>query len=198
MRTGFGRLSSTLLGWCASLWCAAMVQGQTSHATWYVYFSAVTTNNITEAKYVWTVPACQSLVSTGPLTHYGNTFWYDFEITGPVLCPYHLIYEESTNVTLGTLDPGVYTMITTSWGVPVATNIFTVPTLVLQPVGFAGNGSFQIQLLNGITNANYVLQCSTNFADWTSLSTNSLVPLLTDTNPALPGPRFYRVQVLGP
>jgi hypothetical protein len=54
-------------------------------------------------------------------------------------------------------------------------------------------------LLNGNTNANYVLQSSTNLVVWTSLSTNTLtlVPVLSDTNPVLPGPCFYRVQILG-
>lgn len=197
MRTGFSLLSSMFLGLCASLGCAGMVHAQPTNITWRGSISLVTTNNVTYAEYLWPLPCCQSIVSTGPLMHNGNTFWYDFDIMGPPVCSCLSIILEHTTITLGTLDPGVYTLITTSWGVPVATNTFTVPTLVLSPIGFADDGSFQIQLLNGITNANYVLQCSTNLVDWTSLSTNSLVPMLTDTSPVLPGPCYYRVQILG-
>jgi hypothetical protein len=96
------------------------------------------------------------------------------------------------------LAPGTYTLTTTSWNVPIATNTFIIPTtsLVLQPIGFAADGSFQIQLLNGVTNVSYVMQCSTNFVNWTSLSTNSVGPPLRDTAPVLPGPRYYRVKIL--
>jgi hypothetical protein len=194
VRNGFKLLSLLFLGLCASLGCGSTVRA----APWLGYVSVITTNNVTEAQYVWFVACCDSVVSTGPLTRSGNTFWYDFDISGPWPCPCLSIRKINTTVTLGVLDPGVYTLITTAWGVPGVTNTFTVPTVVLKPAGFTGNGSFQIEMLNGITNANYVLQCSTNFADWTSLSTNSLMPLLTDTNPVFPGPCFYRVQVLGP
>jgi hypothetical protein len=86
---------------------------------------------------------------------------------------------------------------TTSWGVPVATNTFTVPTnstAMLQPIGFAADGSFQIQL-NGVAYVHYVLQSSTNFVKWTSLSTNFMGQPLRDTCPGLPGLRLYRVQI---
>jgi hypothetical protein len=164
--------------------------------TWQGSISLVTTNNVSYAKYVWVLACCEGY-NSGPLIRNGNTFSYDFDVVGPVYCGCQSAILENSNITLGTLDPGDYTLITTSWGVPVAINTFTVPKLVLNPVGFAGDGSFQIQLLNGITNANYVLQCSTNLVDWTSLSTNPLAPILTDTNPPLPGPCYYRVQILG-
>ena len=112
-------------------------------------------------------------------------------------CPLYVILE-TTTAALGTLAPGTYTLTTTSWSVPVATNTFTVPTNstpTLQPIGFAADGSFHIQL-NGVTNVSYVLQCSTNCVNWTSLSTNSVGPPLRDTCPVLPGPRYYRVQIL--
>lgn len=172
----------------------------TSNVTWTGTVSVVTTNNVTSIDYLWYLLGfeCEQVVSTGPLIHYGNEFWYNFDLVqtfgGP--CP-QFILQENTTVALGNLAPGIYTLVTTSWGAPVATNIFAVPTLILCPTGFAGDGSFQIQLLNGVTNANYVLQCSTNLVDWTSLSTNSLSPMLKDTCPVLPGPCYYRVQVLG-
>jgi len=174
-----------------------MVQAQPTNTTWRGGISLVTTNNVTYAEYLWGLPCCQSIVSTGPLISSGNTFRYDFDITGPSFCFCQSIALEHTTITLGTLDPGVYTLITTSWGVPVMTNAFSVPTLTLHAIGFADDGSFQMQLLNGITNASYVLQCSTNLVDWTLLSTNSLMPVLTDISPVLPGPCFYRVQILG-
>jgi hypothetical protein len=108
------------------------------------------------------------------------------------------IAREATIVPLGTLAPGNYTLITTSWGVPVATNAFTVPTnltLTLQPVGFGTDGSFDIQL-TGVTNESYVLQYSTNLVNWISLSTNSIGPPLRDASPVSPGPCYYRVQIL--
>lgn len=197
MKTGFSLVGSVLLGLCASPGCAGKAHAQPTNLTWGGYISLVTTNNVSYAKYKWYRLCCQDLVSIGPLIRNGNTFSYDFDAMGPPECLCLSIFIEHTNITLGTLDPGAYTLITTSWGVPVATNTFTVPTLVLHPIGFAGDGSFQIQLLNGITNANYVLQYSTNLVDWTSISTNSLVPMLTDTSPKLPGSCYYRVQVLG-
>ena len=113
-------------------------------------------------------------------------------------CP-QFILNETTTAVLGTLAPGTYTLTTTSWGVPVATNTFTVPTnphANLHPIGFGTNGSFNIQLTNGVTNVNYVLRCSTNFVNWTSLSTNLAGPPLSDPSPVLPGPCYYRVQIL--
>ena len=167
--------------------------------TWGAIPSFVTTNNVTYADYPW-YPSCGvTMVGMGPLTRNGNTFWYDFdlEIRYGVPCPLSYPTHPHFFITLGNLSTGVYSLITTSWEVPIMTNTFTVPTLVLQSAGFAGDGSFQLQLQNGITNANYVLQSSTNLLDWTSLSTNSLVPVLTDTNPVLSGPRYYRVQIFG-
>ena len=96
------------------------------------------------------------------------------------------------------MAPGDYTLTTTSWNVPVATNTFTVPTNstpMLQPIGFDTNGLFNIQL-TGLPNVSYVLQCSTNLVDWTSLSTNSVGPPLRDTSPVVPGPHYYRVQIV--
>jgi len=193
-----------VLGLCASLGCAGWVHAQglvTSNVTWTGTVCFVTTNNATDAEYQWWLYGCdcENLVSTGPLIRTGNTFWYNFDLTETSggTCP-QFIAHLTTTVALGTLAPGVYTLITTSWGAPVMTNTFTLPTLTLCPVGFAADGSFQIQLLNGVTNADYVLQCSTNLVNWTSLSTNSVGSLLmTDTCPVLPGPCYYRVQILG-
>ena len=161
--------------------------------------SVVTTCGITYAEYTWGMGGCLRNHSIGPVIRNGSNFSFDFEIeheTG-VACPMY-VFLETTNVALGALTPGTYTLTTTSWGVPVATNIFTIPifTPILRPIGFAGDGSFQIQLMNGVTNVSYVLQCSTNRVNWTSLSTNSVGPPLRDTCPVLPGPRYYRVQIL--
>jgi hypothetical protein len=161
--------------------------------------SVVTTCGITSAEYTWGMGGCLRVDSIGPVIRNGSNFSFDFKIeheTG-VACPQY-VFIESYNAVLGALAPGTYTLTTTSWGVPVATNTFTIPipTPILQPIGFAANGSFQIQLLNGVTNVSYVLQCSTNCVNWTSLSTNSVGPPLRDTCPVLPGPRYYRVQIL--
>ncbi len=98
------------------------------------------------------------------------------------------------------MAPGDYTLTITSWSLPVATNTFTIPipTPILHPIGFAGDGSFQIQMSNGVTNVSYVLQCSTNCVNWTSISTNSVEQQLRDPSPVVPGSRYYRVQILQP
>ena len=159
----------------------------------------VTTGGITYAEYTWVMIGCEKLESIGPLNRQGSDFWFDFDFeyeTG-VICPQYAYFQSAT-VVLGALAPGAYTLFTTSWGVPVWTNTFTIPTNctpTLQPIGVAADGSFQMQL-NGVSNVSYVLQCSTNLVNWTSLSTNSIGPPLTDTSPALPGGRFYRVQIL--
>jgi hypothetical protein len=208
MKTGSKLFGSTFIGLCASMGCAGLLQAQIGHTnvTWQGTVSLVTTNNITYVQYSWLLVGaeCESLVSLGPLISGGSNFWYNFDLekeTGPVLCPQFLANMTTTAI-LGTLAPGNYTLFTTSWGVPVATNTFTIPanstkpTPILFPVGFCTNGSFEIQMSNCDSNKSYVLQCSTNLVNWTLLSTNSGGPPLMDPSPILPGPCYYRVQIL--
>ena len=201
MKAGSKLFGPTFLGLCASIGCAGLAHAQVgvgeTNVTWQGTVSLVTTCGITSAEYKWELMGCdcEYVVSIGPVIRNGSNFWYNFDLgeqTG-VACPQYIALMTTTAV-LGTLAPGTYTLTTTSWGVPVATNTFTIPT-TLQPIGFAADGSFLIQL-NGVTNVSYVLQCSTNFVNWTSLSTNSVGPPLRDTCPVLPGPCYYRVQIL--
>jgi hypothetical protein len=195
---------SLFLGLCASIACGGLVHAQTvvsNKVTWEGTVSLVTTGNVTYAEYTWMLLGyeCEYVVSTGPVIRNSSNFWYDFDLgerTGGA-CP-QFIARVSTIAALGTLAPGTYTLTTTSWGVPVAINTFTVPTNstpTLQPVGFGTDGSFNVQL-TGVTNVSYVLQCSTNFVNWTSLSTNSVGLPLSDPSPVLPGHCYYRVQIL--
>jgi hypothetical protein len=205
MKIGSKLLGPTFLGLCASIGCAGLVHAQ----VWVPVgvslgpVSVVTTGGITSAEYTWGMGGCLRVDSIGPVIRNGSNFSFDFKIeheTG-VACPLYVFLETKT-VVLGALVPGTYTLTTTSWGVPVAINTFTVPTNstpatpILQPIGFAADGSFLIQLNGGVNNMSYVLQCSTNCVNWTSLSTNSVGPPLRDTCPVLPGPRYYRVQIL--
>ncbi|MGB7747283.1 MAG: hypothetical protein WBN75_08345 [Verrucomicrobiia bacterium] len=199
MKTG-----SKFLGLCASIVCAGLVHAK----GWWVPItvgvgpvSIVTTGSITYAEFQWGLVGCEEVASMGPVIRNGNNFSYNFELqkeTGPgIFCPM-IAMIETTTVALGTLAPGDYSFTITSWWNSVVTNkTFTVPTNsspTLQPIGFAG-GTFQIHL-NGVTNVSYVLQCTTNFVNWTSLSTNSVGPPLMDPSPGLPGFHYYRVQVL--
>jgi hypothetical protein len=177
MKAGSKLFGSMFLGLWASIGCACLVHAQG----------------------VWVpITAGMDLVSTGPVINQGDNFSFDFEIendTG-VICP-QLLTPVATTAILGALAPGDYTLITTSWYVPVGTNYFTVPTNptpTLQPIGFGPDGSFNIQL-TGVANVNYILQRSTNLVSWTTLSSNS-VGMLSDTSPLLPGPCYYRVQIL--
>jgi len=207
------KAGSLFLGLCASIGCTGLVHAQVgvgeTNVTWQGTVSVVTTCGITYAQYTWGIAGCevlrQSYDSIGPVIRNGSNFWFNFDIEAAngvgVACP-ELAFLESTNAVLGALAPGTYTLTTTSWGVPVATNTFTIPTNstpstpILLPIGFGTDGSFQIQLNGGVTNVSYVLQCSTNFVNWTSVSTNSVGPPLRDTCPVLPGPCYYRVQIL--
>ena len=94
-----------------------------------VSVSVVTTNGITSAEYKWSQGGCEDMDSIGPLIRKGSRFSYNFdlEVETGVFCPQYVILE-STTVVLGTLAPGTYTLITTSWGMPVTTTTFTVPT----------------------------------------------------------------------
>jgi hypothetical protein len=208
MKTGSKPFGSMLLGLCAGMSCAGLLQAQIgeTNVTWQGTISLVTTNNVTYAEYNWVLRGyeCESVFSTGPLISNGSNFWYNFDLemeTGPVACP-QFVMNVTTPVVLGTLAPGDYALFTTSWGVPVATNTFTIPANstppppILCPVGFCTNGSFQIQMSNCASNTSYILQCSTNLVNWTSLSTNSGGPPLMDPSPVMPGPCYYRVQVL--
>jgi len=122
-------LGSAFLGLCASIGFAVSV-----HAGWHqvrmpVSVSVVTTNGITSAEYKWSQGGCEDMDSIGPLIRKGSRFSYNFdlEVETGVFCPQYVILE-STTVVLGTLAPGTYTLITTSWGMPVTTTTFTVPT----------------------------------------------------------------------
>lgn len=173
-----------------------MVYSQTTNITWRGSVNLVTTTNVTDAKYMWLLPCCQNVVSAGPLVRKGNNFSYDFDLAGPPECQCLSIAIESTDITLGTLAPGVYTLITTSWGKPVATNTFTIAP-VLQADGFDTNGIFQIQMSSAVTNVNYVLQYSSDLVNWTALSTNTFSTNavgveLIDNSPGSAGSRFYR------
>ncbi len=217
MKTGSRFFGSKFLGLCASIGCAGLVHAQTNWQPVTVSLSSVSVvtpvpgiplMDNTYAQYTWFFPCRERADSIGPLNRNGNNFSYNFDleeqIGGPIpLC----ILVKNTTVVLGNLAPGTYTLTTTSWNTPIATNTFIIPTNspvppttspVLQPIGFAADGSFQIQLLNGVTNVSYVLQCSTNYMDWTSLSTNSVGQPLKDPCPGFPGSRFYRVQVRQP
>jgi hypothetical protein len=206
MKAGSKLFGSMFLGLCASIGCTGLVHAQSlplpsERVTWQGTVSLVTTGNVTYAQYTWMLLGyeCEYVVSMGPVIRNGSNFRYNFDLGettgGP--CP-QFVGLVTTTVALGTLAPGDYTLTTTSWGVPVATNTFTVPTNstpTLQPIGFGTDGSFNIQL-TGVTNVNYVLQCSTNLVNWTSLTTNSVGPPLRDPAPVLPGPCYYRVQIL--
>lgn len=200
MKAGF-----TLPGLCAIVGCAGFLHAQVLQPVLaHVDLSSlVTTGGITYAGYTWTMGGCLELESFGPVLRAGGncSFDFDFALETGVPCPQD-VFSESATIVLGALAPGAYTLTITSWGMPVATNTFTVPTNstpMLQPLGFAADGSFQMQL-NGVANVGYVLQSSTNFVKWTSLSTNYIWPPLKDTSPVLPGLRLYRVQTvtLGP
>lgn len=208
MNTGSKSFGSTFLGLCASIGCVGLVQAQVgvTNVTWQGTVGLVTTGSVTYAEYTWPLKGylCESVVSIGPVVRDGNNFWYNFDLereTGPVACPQFVIRITTTAV-LGTLAPGDYTLITTSWGLPVATNTFTIPTNstpptpILCPIGFCANGSFEIQVLNCVSNTSCVLQCSTNLVNWNSISTNSGGSPLSDPSPILPGPCYYRVQIL--
>jgi hypothetical protein len=197
---------SVFIWLCASIGCAGFVHAQgvlPNEVRWHGTVSVVTTGSVTYAEYRWELDGyeCEDVVSTGPVIRNGSNFWYNFDLAESQspgeACPQY-IANENTIAVLGKLSPGTYTLITTSWGESVKTNTFTVPLNsmpTLQPVGFGFGGSFNIQL-TGVTNVNYVLQYSPDLVNWTSLSTNSVGTPLSDPSPVLPGPCYYRVEIL--
>jgi hypothetical protein len=200
MNAGSHLFGSMFVGLCASIVCTGLVHAQDwVSAPWSGTVSVVTTGSDSYAEYRWDLLGyeCEYLISTGPVIRNGNNFRYDFELgkTTGGICP-QFVGIMNTTAALGALAPGNYTLTTTSWGVPVATDAFTVlknSTRTLQPIGLGADGSFNIQL-TGVTNVSYVLQCSTNLVTWTSISTNSVGPPLKDPSPV--GPCYYRVQIL--
>jgi hypothetical protein len=200
MKTGSKKAGARFFALFAIVGCAGSLSAQVWQPITEVFGpdSVVTTGRITYAEYSWAMGGCDAMNGVGPLVRNGTDFSFDFdyEMETGVACPDD-ITSESATVVLGALAPGAYTLTTTSWGVPVMTTNFTVPiisTPMLQPIGFSNSGAFQIQL-NGVANVSYVLQCSTNLVNWTSLSTNSVGQPLTDTASVLPGRRFYRAQI---
>jgi len=200
MRYGYKLFGATFLALCVGLGSVGMARAQIVWAPVNigVQVQMVTTAGITYADYSWWMSGCMVADSIGPVITNGTnfSFAFDLEVEHGVVCPDILVLTY-TNVALGALAPGSYTLTTYSWSTPILTNTFTVPAnLVLCPVGFGTNGSFQIRMANSFTNMSYILQCSTNCVDWTTLSTNSSNQLLIDTSPVLPKSRFYRVQML--
>jgi hypothetical protein len=123
------KIASAFLGLCASIGFAVSV-----HAGWHqvrmpVSVSVVTTNGITSAEYKWNQGGCEDMDGIGPLIRKGSRFSYNFdlEVETGVVCPQYVIAEHTT-VVFCKLAPGTYTLTTTSWGVPVATTTFTIPT----------------------------------------------------------------------
>lgn len=161
--------------------------------------AVVTTGAVTYVEYTWYLRGCERVHSLGPLIRDGRHFSYDFSIEreSGVPCPMYVILE-TTNIVLGTLAPDTYTLVTTSWNVPIGTNTFTIRP-ALRPVGFNTNGWFQMELSCGVADVNYILQCSSNLLDWTSVSTNTFPvdtvgAALSDNGAAARGCHYYRVK----
>jgi len=129
MKTVSGFLGSAFLGFCAIVGCPGLVHAQ-DLSPWRVAVSPpslVTTNGITSAEYEWVWSCNLYMDSMGPLIRHGNHFSYNFDykfdLEGPGCS---LLTIEHTNVVLGALAPGIYTLTTTSWYVPVSTTTFTI------------------------------------------------------------------------
>lgn len=76
-----------------------------------------------------------------------------------------------------------------------ANALFTVQPLYLTSFGFNSNSVFQLEL-SGIAGSNYVLQATTNFIDWTPITTNigtTNLLYLMDIDASTFQYRFYRV-----
>ncbi|MGO8699961.1 MAG: hypothetical protein ACLQVY_19900 [Limisphaerales bacterium] len=163
--------------------------------------SVVTVGGISYADFHWAeLSCCATFDGIGPVLKSGSELSVDAD-TGFYECGALCVLSGfSATVVLGALSPGPHGFITTSWGVPVFTNNFTVPanpTPTLQPIGFTSDGTFEMQL-NGVADVSYVLQSSTDLIHWTSLSTNSAGQTLTDSPSASPGWGFYRVLIPEP
>jgi hypothetical protein len=188
-----------LILWLALLPCSIYAQGWQPVVFNPEPIILTTTGGVTYAEYRWPMGGCLSLASIGPVVRSGNnlSFDCDIELKTGVVCPQD-VYIESATVVLGALPPGIYTLTTASWGSPVATNNFVATTNavpMVQAIGFSSKGAFQVSLC-GVSQVAYVLQCSTNFVDWTSLSTNYIGQAMLDTSTPAANFRFYRVEIL--
>jgi hypothetical protein len=205
MKAGSKSFRSIFLGWCILIGSVGLVQAQ---GYWLPIYgdagtvdSIYTTNGVTHVEYTWYLAGCQQVSSIGPVMRNGNVFTYDFSIEGeygPVLCP-QFIASMHTDVVLEMLAPGNYTLNTTSWYQPFGSTNFTICPM-LQPIGCDTNGFFQTQISSGITNVNYILECSSNLLDWIDLATNSVLtnctgmPLTDPSTNLPPDCRYYRVK----
>jgi hypothetical protein len=188
------------------LGCAGLALAQGPPGSWQpitlssnsIPIEIVTVGGISYARYTVTIEPCTRIATVGPVIRNANVLSCDFDLEHQigVLCA-QIVYMVDGVAVLGALHPGDYTFTTTSWGTPVASQAFQVPTNTgptIQALGFGADGSFRMQL-NGITNVSYILQASTNLVDWTSISTNVFGSTLTDMGTATLGRRFYRVRI---
>ncbi len=103
------------------------------------------------------------------------------------------------DIPLGLLANGGYAFLSQSWGATVGTNLFSVladGSQTLSNAFTAADGTFQMDVA-GVPGADYVIQATTDFVDWTSVQTNHGAPFtFTDPAAATQPRRFYRVLVL--
>jgi len=168
--------------------------------------SVQTTGGITYFTVSASLPACH-WVDVGPVERSGNSFSYSAVEMADYPCVACLdCYHTQTNVmVLGTLPPGRYTLTLKSF----VHNPFEVPPLL--PVWTVSETQVpeddsrtltvtqainEIQVnVRGVATAIYVLEASSDLANWTSTQTNRGAPC-TFTNTVTAGEaKFFRVQV---
>ena len=96
------------------------------------------------------------------------------------------------------MPAGDYTLTARAWDIPVQTNLFAIaadsgPTLISMDVPADGSAAFTTL---GVPDVRYVVEASSNLADWSGLATNVGAPFdFVDLDAATWAQRFYRVSV---
>ena len=125
---------------CAMVGFAGLARAQWQPVREAGHFDGVlTTNGVTEVQYSWVVGGFNALTSLGPLLRDGNHFSFNFDFEQNEGAGGGWVMIQQTNVVLGALAPGRYTLTTTSWNVPIYTNTFTIAAPQFPKIGSAKN-----------------------------------------------------------
>ena len=126
--------------------------------------------------------------------------------TGPCIAPIpDLGHDETHTIVLGALDPGDYALTLYAYAPPLYTQLlayrtflFSAPEPVLPTLQASATDSNLNLTVQGVTNAIYTIQTSSDLTNWTTAVTQTNAPFEwsepLDTNTSQ---KFYRVQING-
>jgi hypothetical protein len=173
-------------------------------------------SGVTYSTVACTFQPCYHLVST-PVVRSGTNLLVDLNLFSPAgycLCDFEPMNcpdrdEENETLVLGTLEPGDYTLAIygyyfdpifgSPYQWPIALVSFTVsnPALNAPMLSLSPTNSGLLKLdVAGVSGADYVIQSSTDFTNWTSIWTNHGAPFWATVTGGTNENCYFRTQIV--